>query len=153
MRTMKIAMAVVACALAAGTAQGRTVSANYTLAQDEDWTADGTVKIENSAMIDLNGHNLTVAGVSAYCITNETGVADGYSDLEYLDTSGSQRVLTNFKPADSDVVYMGVKFHEGSRATQMGPSPRPRSRRRTSGARGPKYAPASRRASRRSGGA
>ena len=113
-------------ASAALSAHGRTVSADYVLTQDEDWTDDGTVQIENAATIDLNGHNLAVAGLSAYCITNKTGVVAGYSDLEFLDTSETassganiQRILTDFKPQDSDVVYMGVKFHAGSRNTQM----------------------------------
>ena len=119
-------LAVVAAGMAALTplcVAGRTVSANYTLTQDEDWTSDGTVQIENAATIDLNGHNLTVAGLSAYCITNKTGVVAGYSDLAFLDTSGGggsgQRILTDFKPQDSDVVYMGVKFHLGGAANQM----------------------------------
>ena len=106
-------------ASAALSAHGRTISENYTLTQDEDWTSDGTILFTDSPTIDLNGHNLTVAGLSAYCITNEAGVVAGYSDLEFLDTSGSQRILTDFKPQDSDVVYMGVKFHSGSAATQM----------------------------------
>lgn len=119
MKTMKLTIAALAFAAAACSVQSRTVSANYTLTQDEDWTADGTVKIENSATIDLNGHNLTVAGVSAYCITNEEGVVAGYSDLEYLDTSGNQRIYTNFKPESNDVVEAGVMFHQGSSASQF----------------------------------
>ena len=112
--------AVILCVLVASlVAHGRTIQTNYTLTQDEDWTNDGTILFENSPTIDLNGHNLTVAGLSAYCITNEVGMVAGYSDLEFLDTSGNQRILTDFQPEDSDVVYMGVKFHSGSAATQM----------------------------------
>lgn len=114
------AAAVLAVAISATLpAFARTINANYTLTQDEDWTSDGTILFADSPTIDLNGHNLTVAGLSAYCITNEAGVVAGYSDLEFLDTSGSQRILTDFKPQDSDVVETGVKFHSGSAATQM----------------------------------
>ena len=122
MKTKQLIIVTVAALAAFATlsAHGRTISANYTLTQDEDWTDDGTVQIENAATIDLNGHNLTVAGVqSGVCITNAAGVVAGYSDLKFLDTSGSQRIQTDFKPQDSDVVYMGVKFHSGSAATQM----------------------------------
>ena len=85
--------------LAPSCAAGRTISANYVLTQDEDWTDDGTVQIENAATIDLNGHNLTVAGLSAYCVTNKTGVVAGYSDLAFLDTSASGRGA--FRPRDA----------------------------------------------------
>ena len=118
-RAVGVAVVWAFAASVALSAHGRTVSANYTLTQDEDWTSDGTIMFADSPTIDLNGHNLTVAGLSAYCITNAAGVVAGYSDLAFLDTSGSQRILTDFKPQDSDVVYMGVKFHSGSAATQM----------------------------------
>lgn len=116
MKMPRLACVAIACA-AVGVAYGRTVDVNYTLTQDEDWTSDGSVMV--SATVDLNGHNLTVAGLSAYCITNKTGVVEGYSDLEFLDTSGGQRVLTDFVPTDSDVVYMGMKFHEGNSNNQF----------------------------------
>ena len=120
MKTKQLIFVAVACAtMGGGAVHGRTISADYTLTQDEDWTSDGMVLFADSPTIDLNGHNLTVAGLSAYCITNKAGVVSGYSDLEFLDTSGSQRIETDFKPQDSDVVEMGVKFHSGSAATQM----------------------------------
>ena len=64
---------------AALSAHGRTISENYTLTQDEDWTSDGTILFADSPTIDLNGHNLTVAGLSAYCITNETPLFHEFS--------------------------------------------------------------------------
>ncbi len=97
----------------------RMIDADYVLAADEDWTNDGTVVLRNSPRIDLDGHTLTIAGVSAFSITNKTGIVEGYSDLEFLDVSGDQRVETDFTPLDSDIVEMGVMFPSGSAATQM----------------------------------
>ena len=88
----------------------RMIDADYILAADEDWTNDGTVVLRNSPRIDLDGHTLTIAGASAFSITNKTGIVEGYSDLEFLDVSGDQRVETDFKPLDSDIVEMGVMF-------------------------------------------
>jgi len=44
-----------------GTEQSETL----TLAADCDWTALGEIALNNAATLDLNGHNLTVAGLSA----------------------------------------------------------------------------------------
>ena len=52
----------------------RMIDADYILAADEDWTNDGTVVLRNSPRIDLDGHTLTIAGVSAFSITNKTGI-------------------------------------------------------------------------------
>ncbi|MBO7684032.1 MAG: putative Ig domain-containing protein [Kiritimatiellae bacterium] len=57
--------------------------------------------------------------LAGLCITNAQGVVAGYQDLEYLDTvveksgnalSSGQRIVTDFRPQDSDVVEMTVKF-------------------------------------------
>ena len=58
-------------------------------------------------------------GTGELCITNAQGVVAGYQDLEYLDTRvekhgnallSGQRIVTDFRPVDSDVVEMTVKF-------------------------------------------
>ncbi|MBR4172158.1 MAG: hypothetical protein IKR48_10960 [Kiritimatiellae bacterium] len=99
-----------------GTAFARTVNTDYTLVADEDWTGDGTVELAHGTTIDLAGHKLTAAGFSVassgLAITNETGTVAGYSDLSYLDTSGGQRIETDFLPECTDTVEMGVRFHE-----------------------------------------
>ena len=61
----------------------------------------------------------TGSALAELCITNAQGVVAGYQDLEYLDTrvkkDGNallfgQRIVTDFRPLDSDVVEMTVKF-------------------------------------------
>ena len=42
----------------------RNITANITLNEDTDWTSDGTVNLSNGAVVDLNGHDLRVAGLS-----------------------------------------------------------------------------------------
>ena len=59
---------------AALSAHGRTISENYTLTQDEDWTSDGTILFADSPTIDLNGHNLTVAGKAFPSCPHVSGV-------------------------------------------------------------------------------
>lgn len=122
MKTLKYMLAVLVAALSTLQAfAGRTVSGNYTLTADEDWTADGTVTLAAGSTIDLAGYRLSLAGFEAgsgdLCITNSAGVVAGYSDLEYLETKtdgNTQHVLTGFEAKDSDVVEMGVRFLDAS---------------------------------------
>ena len=63
-----------------GTEQSETL----TLAADCDWTALGEIALNNSATLDLNGHNLTVAGLSA----------GGYLGAKIVNNSGTLSTLT-----------------------------------------------------------
>lgn len=117
MKTLKSVFATVAIAAALQTFAAKTISGNYTLSADEDWTAEGTVTLAAGSTIDLAGHSLSMAGFEpgegALCITNQAGVVAGYSDLKYLETrrdGNTQHVLTKFEAKDSDVVEMGVRF-------------------------------------------
>ena len=69
-----------------------------------------------SGIVQAEGTGGTLAEL---CVTNAQGVVAGYQDLEYLDTSVEkhgnallfgQRIVTDFRPVDSDVVEMTVKF-------------------------------------------
>ena len=63
-----------------GTEQSETL----TLAADCDWTALGEIALNNAATLDLNGHNLTVAGLSA----------GGYLGAKIVNNSGTLSTLT-----------------------------------------------------------
>ena len=63
-----------------GTEQSETL----TLAADCDWTALGEIALNNAATLDLNGHNLTVAGLSA----------GGYLGATVVNNSGTLSTLT-----------------------------------------------------------
>ena len=60
-----------------------------------------------------------VSRAADICVTNAVGVVAGYQDLEYVDTNvekngnallSGQRIVTDFRPVDADVVEMTVKF-------------------------------------------
>ena len=63
-----------------GTEQSETL----TLAADCDWTALGEIALNNAATLDLNGHNLTVAGLSA----------GGYLGAKIVNNSETLSTLT-----------------------------------------------------------
>ena len=130
----KLMVLIVVLAISGVVMADRTISENYTLTTDEDWTADGEVHIANGVTVDLAGHNLSVAGfysTSALCVTNTEGVVAGYQDLEFIDTSvtfvngasnsNGQRIITDFKPSATDIVEMKIKFLDeaGSGNTQF----------------------------------
>ena len=127
----KLMVLIVVLAISGVVMADRTISENYTLTTDEDWTADGEVHIANGVTVDLAGHNLSVAGLvagsystSALCVTNTEGVVAGYQDLEFIDTSvtfvngasnsNGQRIITDFKPSATDIVEMKIKFLDGA---------------------------------------
>ena len=94
----------------------RTISGNYMLMADEDWS-DGKLLIAPNARINMNGHNLTIGKIEpSLCITNADGIVAGYADLEYLDTDGTQyAVLTeSYLPDENDRVEVCVRFNGGA---------------------------------------
>ena len=59
--TLFVAFVAVLCGLAvADPVQDGTISGNYTLTADEDWSAAGKLTFANGARVNLNGHNLTI---------------------------------------------------------------------------------------------
>lgn len=105
------AAAMAACAYALHA--GRTIEADYTLEADEDWSADGIVTISANALVNLNGHSLTVVGFDGTgAIGNPVGLPAGYERLEYLDASGTQYIDTGVKASgevkvEADIIYKG----------------------------------------------
>ena len=67
-------------------AADRTISANYALSADE--TVDGVLTVASGVTVDLNGHNLTVKG-----LTGDGSITAGAQDLTSPDPNG-ERVWT-----------------------------------------------------------
>ncbi|MBQ9431622.1 MAG: hypothetical protein IJU44_08730 [Kiritimatiellae bacterium] len=114
MRRIKMITAMFVALMVGIALADRTISSDYTLVTDEDWTDDGLVSIANGVKVDLAGHNLAVAGFNAptpYCITNAEGVVAGYQDLEFIDVSGGQYVITGYKPSCTDKAEMRFMFN------------------------------------------
>ena len=54
------------------------IEGNIQLTQNEDWTSRGMLKMESDAVIDLNGHSLTIVGAYGDAtITNSSSVTQG----------------------------------------------------------------------------
>lgn len=58
----------------------KTVSSDYTLSADEDWSADGVVTVEEGVNVDLNGHVLYLAGLAG-----EGSFSTSVSDASFTD--------------------------------------------------------------------
>ncbi|MBQ6339226.1 MAG: hypothetical protein IJI36_08785 [Kiritimatiellae bacterium] len=96
------------------TAADRTVSANWTLTQDE--TIDGSLIVPSGVTVDLNGHRLTAKGLhsgSAPILTDGDSVQ--YEQLEYVITTGGangEYVQTTYVPGTKDRVELLVEFFD-----------------------------------------
>jgi hypothetical protein len=109
-RILCTALSSVACV---ATAADRTVSANWTLTQDE--TIDGSLIVPSGVTVDLNGHRLTAKGLhsgSAPILTDGDSVQ--YEQLEYVITTGEQYVPTTYTPANTDRAEILVEFSDNS---------------------------------------
>ena len=78
--------------LLAGNAMAdRTISEDYTLTADEDWTGYGTVTLAGGVTVDLNGHTLTVRGIAGdgaiVCTSGDTGILCIDSDSNLTNDS------------------------------------------------------------------
>ena len=98
----------------AATAADRTVTANWTLAQDE--VVDGSLIVPFGVTVDLNGHRLTAKGLhsgSAPILTDGDSVQ--YEQLEYVITTGGENgeyVQTTYVPGTKDRVELLVEFFD-----------------------------------------
>lgn len=123
--TLFVAFVAVLCGLAvADPVQDGTISGNYTLTADEDWSAAGKLTFANGARVNLNGHNLTIGEFDGefdgaeLATTND--IAVGYAGLSHLDTDGGQRVaLSGYSLAADDRVEMRVRFLSPTPAEQF----------------------------------
>ena len=80
------------CLGAATAFADRTVSANYTLASDEDWSNDGIVTLAENITIDLAGHTLILTHLSASSGSGFTGTT-GSAVVFAVDESASHTTL------------------------------------------------------------
>ena len=80
----------------------RNITANITLNEDTDWTSDGTVNLSNGAVVDLNGHDLRVAGLSGTgrFISSEEELIDNgsFEDIVGATSSSSQEFSETVYP-------------------------------------------------------
>ena len=110
-RMLCTALSSVACV---ATAADRTVSANWTLTQDE--TIDGSLIVPSGVTVDINGHRLTAKGLhsgSAPILTDGDSVQ--YEQLEYVITTGGangEYVQTTYVPGTKDRVELLVEFFD-----------------------------------------
>ena len=91
------------------------VSGSVKLDADADWSNDGTVWLDNDAVLDLNGHTLTVAKVAGTgkitdTSTGEPGklsftVADNATKLDSVSVPGNLKVAKDV-PYDAQVEYL-----------------------------------------------
>ena len=81
-----------------------TVSVDTQLSADR--TVSGTLFIGGGKTLDLNGHNLTANAIAAAAADD----LPGYKFLEYIQSSGSQWLCTDYTPAGSDRVEMKVEL-------------------------------------------
>lgn len=72
-------------ALGSAVANESYIEGTIQLAADEDWTSRGNLRVESGAVIDLNGHTLTITGA--------------FGDGTITDTSGTPGTLKIFEPA------------------------------------------------------
>ena len=105
-----IAIAVVAAS--AVMAADRTVTENWTLTQDE--TVDGTLTVYPGATVNLNGHDLRVNGLKGAAILTDANGAQ-YEQLEYIESDGTQYIVTDFTPAAGDRAEVQVAFTEDNK--------------------------------------
>ena len=99
------ATAVAAVILAASVAfADKTVSENLTLTQDEDWRDQGPVTISAGVTVDLNGHTLTVKGLS--CAGTIIDSSATYQPLDYVQVSGHQKVSTGYLTTDKTAIEL-----------------------------------------------
>ena len=106
-------MAVGAMTMPASLYAERTISADYTLTANEDWTADGMIRIANGVTIDLAGYSLKVhAIVGAGTVTSSV---TAFSDLTGGGTvSDSGDFATGYTAANLFDKNTGTLAYRGS---------------------------------------
>ena len=81
------------------------ITESVLLAANADWSDRGKVILHHGVTLDLNGHSLKVAdfGATSFAhVTNETGVVAGYKDLEFIEATGTQHIITDLIPESTD---------------------------------------------------
>ena len=95
------------------TAEDRTVTEDWTLTQDE--TIDGSLIVPPGVTVTLNGHDLRVKGLkgSVPLLTDTNGAK--YEQLEYIESDGTQYIVTDYTPAAGDRAEVQFAFVEDDR--------------------------------------
>ena len=101
------------------------IEGTITLNADANWTSRGILRLDSSAVIDLNGHSLTIAGAFGDgTITDSSRGAPGTlrisSPLNMEEpftatTSGNLTVLRSHKPYDAQVEYLEAPSNSGGK--------------------------------------
>lgn len=103
-RIVMFRAAVCVMAMATALFADEMIDADTQLAADR--TVSGTLYLADGATLDLNGHNLTANAIAV--IDNDD--VPGYKFLEYIASTGSQWLYSNYVPSYSDKVVMEVNF-------------------------------------------
>ena len=93
MKMNKVMTLAAAAVGAAAFAADMTISTNYVL--DDDLTVDGTLTVASGATVDLNGHTLSVKGLSG---AGRVTDSQQYQLLDYIEATGAQRIVTDLVP-------------------------------------------------------
>lgn len=74
----------------------KQITANYALEADEDWTGFESIDVASGAVIDLEGHDLTISGLGgAGEITDSVGGGNLVFDVPAVFTSGYEAKIEN----------------------------------------------------------
>ena len=103
-RIVMFRAAVCVMAMATALFADETIDADTQLAADRK--VSGALYLADGATLDLNGHNLTANAIAV--IDNDD--VPGYKFLEYISSTGSQWLYSNYVPSYSDKVVMKVNF-------------------------------------------
>ena len=103
-RIVMFRAAVCVMAMATALFADETIDADTQLAADR--TVSGALYLADGTTLDLNGHNLTANAIAV--IDNDD--VPGYKFLEYISSTGSQWLYSNYVPSYSDKVVMKVNF-------------------------------------------
>ena len=102
--TMKLMKFGVLAMAALSSFADETVSVDTQLSADR--TVSGTLFIGGGRTLDLNGHNLTANAIAAAAADD----LPGYKFLEYIQSSGTQWLCTDYTPAGTDRVEMKLEL-------------------------------------------
>ncbi len=86
------------------------ITEDVTLTEDADWTSEGTVTIAEGVTMDLNGHSLTVVGLSGAGRIIDSKYSGGYTRLAYIQSTGSQYIDTGYIHDTTTKVDLRISF-------------------------------------------
>lgn len=114
---LKNVLTVVALALAlaggAATTNAAEINGDLRISEDtvltEDTAVSGSLVVNAGATLDLNGHDLKVSGIRGVTVYKDSTGAE-YERLEYIESDGTQYIITDFTPSAGDRAEIEIAF-------------------------------------------